>query len=135
MKLHNKRAIPSDASMAEKAVRDADKLDVLNVILDELDNPRNPKVLYSLSSENRFSEKVISFIQRREVPFHRDLETINDFVISKVAWVFDLNTAAARRIFFRECFLDRLCRHMAESETGNDLVREVRAILEAEIKN
>lgn len=134
VKLHNKRAIPENSSMAEKSVRDADKLDVLNVILDELDNPRNPKVLYSLSTENRFSEKVLDFIRRREVPFHRDLETVNDFVISKVAWVFDLNTKAAKRIFYREHFLERLISHMAESDTGNALVCEVRTILENTMK-
>ena len=59
VRLHNKRTVPENSAPAVLAVRDADKLDVLAVVLDELDNPRNPKVLYSLSKESRFSVRVM----------------------------------------------------------------------------
>lgn len=129
VRLHNKRVVPEDSAPAVLTVRDADKLDVLEVVLDELDNPRNPKVLYSLSTENRFSERVISHIMNRTSPLHSDLETVNDFVISKVAWVYDLNTATAKVLFKEAGYLGRLRKHLPSDDAVDTIFCDVKNYL------
>lgn len=125
VKWHNKRTLPEGASVAAKTVRDADKLDVLYVILDELDDPSDPRVLYSLSTEKRFSKKVLQSVQDRVSPLHSDLETVGDFILAKVAWVYDLNTATARRIFSREGYLQRLKKHLPDGEMVDGICNDV----------
>ena len=129
VRLHNKRTVPEDSAPAVLTVRDADKLDVLAVVLDELDNPSNPKVLYSLSKENRFSERVITSILNRISPLHSDLETVNDFVISKAAWVYDLNTQTARSLFCEAGYLERLRSHLPECGMTDGIFSDVKKYL------
>ena len=129
VKLHNKRSIPENASFALKAVRDADKLDIFAVVLDELDNPSNPDVLYNLSSERRFSNSVAECIENRVSPLHRDLETIDDFVISKLVWIYDLNTVSARRIFKLSDYLERLKKHLPQNSFVDTVFEEANRFL------
>ena len=129
VRMHNKLSVPENADNALLAVRDADKLDIFAVILDELDNPRNPKVLYSLSTENRFSERVTAAVRNHTSPLHSELETVNDFVISKAAWVYDLNTASAKQLFIEADYLDRLRRHLPECDLVDEIFFDVKNYL------
>ena len=129
VRMHNKVSVPENSDNALLAVRDADKLDIFAVILDELDNPHNPKVLYSLSTENCFSERVIAAIRNHTSPLHSELETVNDFVISKAAWVYDFNTKTAKQLFAETDYLERLRRHLPSGESVDEIFGDVKNYL------
>ena len=132
VRLHNKRTIPAESAAAVKVVRDADKLDIFSVVLDELDFPSNPDVVYNLSCERRFSDKVIGCVKNRTSPSHSDLETVDDFVVSKLAWVYDLNTLSARRIFLESGYLERLRKHLPQSNVTDEIFDEANRYLRGE---
>lgn len=130
VRLHNKRVIPSDSFNAVKALRDADKLDIFSVVLDELDNPSNPDVLYNLSPEKRFSERVWQAVSMQTSPRHCDLETIDDFVLAKLAWVYDFNTNAAKNIFRNSGYLPRLRKHLEHNKLSDEAFDKVYKFLQ-----
>src|SRR5574344_1618649 len=97
---HNKRDIPgnfsADATALAKLVRDADKIDIIPILLDYLAHPDNDAIVYRLSPEPRYSAEVLASLRSQKPPFHRQLKTVADFIASKVSWVYDLNYPAAK---------------------------------------
>ena len=112
VRYHNKRVIPEGLSSKElkilSAVRDADKTDILNILLEHLKNPENPAIVYKLSDLSGLSEKVARAIMAEKSPDNADLETETDFLAAKFAWGFDLNFPRTCREFLKREYFQKL---------------------------
>ena len=112
VRFHNKRSVPENISAAElkilAAVRDADKTDIFNILLQHLKNPENPAIVYKLSDFSRLSPKVAAAISAGMSPDNSDLETGLDFLAAKFAWGFDLNFRWTCQEFLKREYMQRL---------------------------
>lgn len=113
--VHNRLAIPETFSERERraaaVVRDADKCDIMTILLEHLRAPqKNPVIVFSLDSAPVLTPRVADALQNHRSPFHGDMRTQLDFLAAKFSWVYDLNFSASRRFWLDRGFLDELHR-------------------------
>ncbi|ACU90531.1 HD domain-containing protein [Desulfomicrobium baculatum] len=115
VRLHNKREIPADLEPLSRSlcivVRDADKLDIVPVVLSKLSapGPRDSVVTLGLMDEPQaWTEDIADVVAGGESPAYGDLRYINDFKLLLASWGPKLVHGASRRIFAGRGYLDRL---------------------------
>ena len=116
---HNKPSVPEtlspDAMTLTKLVRDADKLDIFNVVLDHLDHPAdNPAVTFSLDPRAGVTPAIAAAIAEGKQVAHRDMRSAADFVAAKLLWPFDLNFTWSKREFLKRDYIGRLMKHLPD---------------------
>ncbi len=127
IRVHNKLAIPEEFTEAERRlaaiVRDADKIDIMPILLDYLGRPENESIVFGLSREPRLSPAVREALRAGRSPAHRDMRTVCDFTAGKLAWVHDLNYASSRAEYRRREFLPRLRRFLPDTGEIEEVYR------------
>lgn len=115
VRLHNKREIPLGLDPLTKSlcvvVRDADKLDIVPVVLSRIGaaGPADGVVTLGLADEpGAWSEAIFEIVAGGESPAYGDLCCINDFKLLLASWGPKLEHRASRRIFAERGYLDRL---------------------------
>ena len=130
---HNKIALPAEpmgiSETPSRAVRDADKLDIMRLFLDHLDRPENPAVVFSLRPDAPVSDEVLAALRARRTPDHAVMRSVNDFTAAKLLWAFDLNYRHSRREFLRRGYFDRLMPHLPKQPELEELRRSADAFL------
>ena len=116
---HNKAKIPEglspDPLTLTRLIRDADKLDIFNVVLTHLAHPEdNPAVTFSLDPTAGVTPAIAAAIAEGRQIMHRDMRSAADFVAAKLLWPFDLNFAWSKREFLRRDYIGRLMKHLPD---------------------
>ena len=113
--LHNRLAppdaLPEKLRLVLSALRDADKLDILQVMEGHLKPDGFPDsiVLLHLKDEpEAYSPAVLSSLEGRRTALYRDMRYYNDFRILLCTWLFDLHFPTALRIVKREGHVERI---------------------------
>ncbi len=104
--LHNKRTVPAGLpqtmDLALRVVRDSDKLDIFQIMLDNLNEAAcrdNPTVVLDLEyDETAYTSELAAVVRRGELADYRSMRWVNDFKLLLLAWVYDFNFAASRRL-------------------------------------
>lgn len=115
VRLHNKRCLPEGLDPLARSVcgvvRDADKLDIVPVVLARMlpGGPRDDVVTLGLrDAPGDWSEGVFETVAAGDSPAYSDLRCLNDFALLLASWGPNLERAASRRIFGRRGHLDAL---------------------------
>jgi len=140
---HNRRAMPDDmdpvTAVVSHAVRDADKLDILRVLEDQVagtDWKSDARAFWNLAVKAPPSSEVVGCIEREQPVDYRHVRVLADFVLVQVGWMASgLHFPTSRRLCrerghveFRRGFLrqltddpsvDRIC-SLAESALGRE---------------
>lgn len=97
IQLHNKASLPHTENSSlwlAKMLRDADKLDIWNVVLNHFRNPEQKTkkaVELDLPDTESFSPQVVSSILNATPWNIKTLNYVNDFKLILMGWVFDIN--------------------------------------------
>ncbi len=130
IRAHNKLAIPEGISTQGKliagAIRDADKLDIMPILLHYLEHPDNESIVFSLSREPELSPAVRDALLHGKSPSHRDMKTVCDFIAGKLPWVYDLNFDWSRREYLKRGFLDALAKYLPDTGFFQELLDNAR---------
>jgi len=104
--LHNVFTLPAGLDdrtlLFAKLVRDADKIDILRVLIHYLQQDpgeRAEAVALGLPDLPGYSPEVLDCLSRGEMAKKGALTTVNDFKLLQLAWVYDLNFTSAIRMF------------------------------------
>lgn len=104
--LHNRFGLPprlpGATAQVTHVVRDADKLDILRIMHENLCGPRpyHPTVVLGLPDEPHLvSEAALRAARERRVAAYADLSSVNDLRVLLGTWLFDMHSAASRRLF------------------------------------
>jgi hypothetical protein len=120
---HNRLSIPEDETSVcihfSKLLRDADKLDILNLVTDyycagpgeksnaiELDLPDTPGM----------SEVILNSLQNGKMIRMQQLESLNDFKLLQMAWIYDINFQPTFRIIQERDYLKKIRDALPESD-------------------
>ncbi len=126
---HNRAALPvgeeARCLFLLKLLRDADKIDIWRVVTDYYqngENKRNPAIELGLPDTDRVSDSVYKTLMDGNLVQTADLETLNDFKLLQIGWIYDVNFARtfqmARERAYLEMIRDALPR-------GSDRVEEI----------
>ncbi len=105
-------------------VRDADKIDIFRVFLQYLPQNDDPEITFSLANTRVVSPEILAAIREKRPADHAKMKNVVDFLAAKIQWVYDLNTATARKIFLERGLLKKLGAFLTD-------VPEIPALLQA----
>jgi len=131
VKYHNKAALPDGENGRDlffmKLLRDADKLDIWHVVTDYYGNAhkdRNPTIELNLPDKPDISDSVCRSLTKGNIVQMRDLETLNDFKLLQMGWIYDLNFRRAFQIVKERKHLEQLRKALPEDSPRIDRVYE-----------
>jgi HD superfamily phosphodiesterase len=119
-----------------RLVRDADKLDVYKVILQnyhEQDKGSKNTVLHKLPDTPHCSPKILDALSERRAARFEDMKTVNDFKLLKVGWVYDLNFSASFRILHRRQYIEQIKALLPRDEPVTAAVNQALAYVESRL--
>lgn len=124
-------ALPAPLRQVLLGLRDADKLDILRVMADNLrpGGERNGVVLLHLQDEpGSYSPAVLQALDEKRTALYRDMRYVNDFRILLCSWVHDLHFFSSYRIIRREGYFNRIVDGM---DALPELQQRLRACVES----
>lgn len=134
---HNKIELPENLSEEEllycKIIRDADKLDILSIAINEYsyqNRDKNELFSYQLKDTPVASKKIVNRIMSEKLPLKKDLQTITDFKLLQLAFVYDLNFKKSYSMINDQQLLKKLFDTMPKSDQMFDIYRKVRIYFE-----
>ena len=122
VKFHNALAMPhlqDDALLFLKLIRDADKLDIWRVFIEYYESPEEKRASAAglgLPDIREYSDNVLSCIFKKEVAPLSSLRTLNDFKITQLSWVFDLNFDESLRLLRERKYIDKILESLPRTE-------------------
>ncbi len=111
--LHNVYSIPDgldqDKLLFLKLVRDADKLDIWRIAIENYGQPEDGRasaVGLGLPDVPGYSPEVLTALKNEQMVQMSTLKTLNDFKLLQLAWIYDLNFANSLRILESRHYID-----------------------------
>ncbi|WP_245684787.1 HD domain-containing protein [Orenia metallireducens] len=131
---HNKVQLPTDESeeclFYTKLIRDADKLDIWRVVLENYNSKsRNKTVGLGLADTTEISTNVYNQVMNREVVRYENLKSLNDFKLIQIGWVYDINFQKSFEIIKDKQYIEQLFKTLPNSKKLADLHCRINAYL------
>ncbi|MBF0507046.1 MAG: HD domain-containing protein [Nitrospirae bacterium] len=133
VKFHNAFRIPdlenSDIIFFLKLVRDADKLDIWRIFFEYYTqaSPAERPSAVALGFEDTpgYSKEVIDCIINKQLVSLATLETLNDFKLIQLSWVYDLNFRSSFRRATEGNYIDRIAATLPQTDEIRQAVASV----------
>jgi len=94
-----------------KLIRDADKLDVYKVLIQNYCDQRRGSrdtVLHKLPDTPDYSPKILEALMERKVARFEDMKSLNDFKLLQIGWVYDLNFTPSFQALYRLKYIEQI---------------------------
>jgi putative nucleotidyltransferase with HDIG domain len=126
---HNAMELPSGESREcvffTKLIRDADKIDILNVVCNFYENclpEANPMITLNLDMSDEITPWVVEAVLKREKIDMSRLKNINEFKLLQLGWFFDINFEFPQKIIREKKYAQRIMNTMPE----NPLLKKIK---------
>jgi hypothetical protein len=120
-----------------RLVRDADKLDILRVVLEYFEQDegnRAEAVALGLPDAPEYSPEVLACLKRGEMARKADLKTLNDFKLLQLAWMYDLNFASSLRVVLERGYIGKLVNMLPNTAEIAEAAGLVRASVDRRLR-
>ncbi len=133
VKFHNAFKIPDvvsrDAIIFLKLVRDADKLDIWRIFFEYYSNGSTKDMPSAVGlgfpDTPEYSSGVVQRIINKQLIPLAMLKTLNDFKLTKLSWVYDLNFISSLRLAVKDNYIDRVAAALPQTEEIRKAVETV----------
>ncbi len=137
---HNRVSIPETSSektiFFSKLIRDADKIDIYKVVTDHYLNPsdifRN-SIEMGLPNISSISDKIFNSIMNDKIVNFNEIETLDDFKVLQMAWIFDLNFQYSYEIVNKNRYLNVIYESMDKSDALIQIFDHINQFLQKKI--
>ena len=139
--LHGRKCLPSAlngrALLLAKLIRDADKIDIFRIVVENYrqyrEDPEGFLLEIELPDVPEYSPEVLEAIMNEQLVDSARLRTLNDAKLCQLGWVYDLNfTASLRRI--EQChFLPELFSFLPQTDEIRRLCEKIRNDVDARL--
>jgi hypothetical protein len=102
-----------------KLVRDSDKLDIWRVFIDYYntdEKERTSAIGQELPDTPGYSRDVVACIHERKMASLSRLKNLNDFKITQLSWVFDLNFSSSFRLLLDRDYLQLIIAKLPQND-------------------
>lgn len=130
--LHNVRRLPalssSDLRTVAGVIRDSDKLDIYQVMIDHFsqERPKHPEVALNVKADPlAFSPHVLEALRRRETGDYKNIVYVNDFKLMAIGWLYDLNFASSCRMLRERGCLDTIFATLPQAQEIHDFRQQI----------
>lgn len=140
IQFHNKRELPKESVQDElscaRILRDADKLDILQVITDYYTNPRavpNHTLTWEMPKGGIVSAEVAKQILAGKLVSKADVSSLIDIKIMQLSWAFDINYKPSFDILMRQRYLEKIYSSLPKSDLVIEIYRKVKVFAENKV--
>jgi HD superfamily phosphohydrolase YqeK len=138
---HGRKALPlhlnGQALLFAKLIRDADKLDIYRIVIERYQQYRADPDHFpwkpELPDEPRYSAQVFQAVMAGRLIEHTMLQTLNDVMLCKLSWVYDINFAATLARLRERGFLEQLLSFLPATAEMERLGEKILAHIETRI--
>jgi putative nucleotidyltransferase with HDIG domain len=130
VKYHSAFSVPETLGHEKKfylkLIRDADKLDIWRVFVDYYNmskSERTAAVAQELPDTPGYSEEVLSCISDRRMAKLSTLKTLNDFKLTQLSWIYDLNFSSSFRLLLERGYLAKIISKLPQTENIRQVSR------------
>ncbi|SFM29532.1 HD domain-containing protein [Methanolobus profundi] len=100
-----------------KLIRDADKLDIYKVLVDQVNsNTTNPALYLGFPDTEEYSPEIVQEILDNKVASVKHVRTCNDMNLTRLAWVFDINFVETMKLLRERKYIDDLIATLPEND-------------------
>jgi HD superfamily phosphodiesterase len=138
---HNKKRVPGTLNIKEetfvKLLRDADKLDIWKVVTDyycETNGETNNTLQLDLPDEPVMNPVNIEDIKNERLVDLKNLETLNDFKLLQIGWIYDLNFKRSFQLLMENDYLGKIYNSLPKTEEIEDIKKQTLRYLEKNAK-
>lgn len=141
VRYHGRKTLPAELSgltlLFGKLIRDADKIDILRVVLDAYrQSERGPNALLleiGLPDEPRYSPEVLNAVLNEQLVDYATLQTLTDAKLCQLGWVYDLNFAASLKRIDQCGFLNELFTFLPKDDEIQQACRKVAEYVDSKL--
>jgi hypothetical protein len=116
---HNRKDIEENLSARElavsKVIRDADKLDILELMIrcfgPAEENP-HPEYKFNLPDTSGYNPEITDLLSSKKKIDNKMRKNLNDFKLSLISWLRDLNYPYSKQSAVERRFADRIAKHL-----------------------
>jgi hypothetical protein len=131
---HNKMNLPEDETdkvlLYSKLIRDADKLDIWRVVINDYKQKDNNKVVgLGLTSKNNISDSICQQIIAEKPVAYKDLKTLNDLKLTQMGWVYDINFQKSLKIIEEREYIDKLFMTLPPSDKAREVYEQIKSYI------
>ena len=133
MALHNRRflprGLPRELEELTRMVRDADKLDIFQVMLAHFTpGSRHNKVvnLELRPDPDKYTPAVLARVLGREMVNYQEMVWVNDFKLLLCSWIYDLKYSVSRRVVKERGYLEKLLGYLPQNSEFKRLGEQLR---------
>ncbi|MDG5815811.1 HD domain-containing protein [Chitinispirillales bacterium ANBcel5] len=110
---HNRATLPDseECLRLSKMLRDADKIDIWKVVIDYFKKPdakQKKAIELNLPDTPSYSKKVVESIKSRKLSSIKSLESVNDFKLLLIGWVYDINFPHSFKVIQKRNYIKKL---------------------------
>lgn len=133
--LHNKQILtplPEEMRLVALAVRDADKVDILRVMVENFEKPQEnvDKVFLHVKDEPYYTPEVLeTFLEGKSIKY-RDLRYVNDFRLLLCGWLNEIYFASAFKRIKEENYYTTILAKLPDNEEIEKVRKYVLRVLE-----
>jgi hypothetical protein len=131
---HNKMNLAEDETdkvlLYSKLIRDADKLDIWRVVINDYNQEDNNKVVgLGLTSTNNISDSICQQIMAEKPVDYKDLKTLNDLKLTQMGWVYDINFKKSLEIIEEREYIDKLFMTLPPSAKARQVYEQIKSYI------
>ncbi|MFO7863481.1 MAG: HD domain-containing protein [Salinivirgaceae bacterium] len=123
IELHNKHTIPvtqldESTRILAQTIRDADKLDILRIMVEEQKNPKldTNTLFLNQKAKNNYSSAITQAIMENKLANLDDMSTSEDFRLIQLSWIFDINFASSFELLHQKNYIYQLIEQLPAQE-------------------
>ncbi len=138
---HGRKALPANLNgqglLFAKLIRDADKIDIFRIVIQLYRRYRADPAGFpwnlELPDEPRYSPEVFQAVLNGKLIEHTMLQTLNDMMLCKLSWVYDVNFAVTLTRLREEGFLEQTLSFLPATPEIERLGEKVLAYVETRV--
>jgi hypothetical protein len=142
IRYHGEKELPNnlagDTLLLSKMIRDADKLDIFNVVIkayiQQRDDPDNFKLEIELPDEPRCTPEVLEAVLSGRRIDYKSLRTMNDMKLCVLGWVYDVNFVPTLSRLKQRRYLETIFEFLPRSPDIRKVREKIFAYVEDRIK-
>ncbi|MGA2070477.1 MAG: HD domain-containing protein [Sedimentisphaerales bacterium] len=142
IRYHGEKELPGnltgDTLPFSKMIRDADKLDIFNVIINAYiryrNDPDNSKLEIGFPDEPGFTPEVLDTILTGDRVDYKALRKLNDLKLCVLGWVYDVNFAPTFRRLKQRRYLETIFEFLPDTPDIHKVREKIFAYIDSRIK-
>jgi hypothetical protein len=137
---HGGKSLPGningEALLFLKLIRDADKLDIFRIVIRTYrkleEGPGG--ILLELPNDPQISQEVLEAVLSEQLVGYEKLNTLNDFKLCQIGWVYDLNFSASLERLESSSLLDEIFKFLPRTPEIAEVRRKIRSYIASRLK-